>query len=47
MANSALDGVEMDDDAIRTQQVLDQVSNMVKENPDGAAALVKRWLSRA
>jgi flagellar biosynthesis/type III secretory pathway M-ring protein FliF/YscJ len=46
MANSALDGVEMDDDAIRTQQVLDQVSNMVKENPDGAAALVKRWLGR-
>ena len=43
----ALDGMEMDDDAVRTQQMLDQVSTMVKENPDGAAALVKRWLSRA
>jgi flagellar biosynthesis/type III secretory pathway M-ring protein FliF/YscJ len=44
---SALDGMEMDEDSVRTQQMLDQVSTMVKENPDGAAALVKRWLSRA
>jgi flagellar biosynthesis/type III secretory pathway M-ring protein FliF/YscJ len=44
---SALDGIEMDEEAVRTQQMLDQVSVMVKENPDGAAALVKRWLSRA
>jgi flagellar biosynthesis/type III secretory pathway M-ring protein FliF/YscJ len=43
---STLDGMEMDEDAVRTQQMLDQVSTMVKENPDGAAALVKRWLSR-
>jgi flagellar biosynthesis/type III secretory pathway M-ring protein FliF/YscJ len=44
--NAALDAVEMDDDAVRTQQVLQQVSTMVKENPDGAATLVKRWLTR-
>jgi flagellar biosynthesis/type III secretory pathway M-ring protein FliF/YscJ len=44
---SALDGMEMDEDSVRTQHMLDQVSTMVKENPDGAAALVKRWLSRA
>jgi len=44
--NGALDGMEMDEDAVRTQQMLDQVSTMVKENPDGAAQLVKRWLSR-
>ena len=44
--SAALDGMEMDDDAVRTQQMLDQVSTMVKENPDGAASLVKRWLSR-
>ena len=39
----------MDDDAVRTQQVLEQVSSMVKENPDGAAnageALVKQAMS--
>jgi flagellar biosynthesis/type III secretory pathway M-ring protein FliF/YscJ len=44
---AALDGMELGDDEVRTQQMLDQVSTMVKENPDGAAALVKRWLSRA
>jgi flagellar biosynthesis/type III secretory pathway M-ring protein FliF/YscJ len=44
--DATLDGMEMDEDAIKTQQMLDQVSTMVKENPDGAAALVKRWLNR-
>ena len=28
------------------EQMLDQVSTLVKDNPDGAAALVKRWLNR-
>jgi len=41
-----LDGMELDDDAIRTQQMLDQVSSMVKDNPDAAAHLVKRWMNR-
>jgi flagellar biosynthesis/type III secretory pathway M-ring protein FliF/YscJ len=44
--SAALDGMELNDDDVRTQQMLDQVSTMVKENPDSAAALVKRWLSR-
>jgi flagellar biosynthesis/type III secretory pathway M-ring protein FliF/YscJ len=43
---STLAGMELDEDAIQTQQVLDQVTNLVGENPDGAAALVKRWLNR-
>lgn len=44
--NPLLDGMEIDDDAIKTQQMIGQVSQMVKENPDGAANLVKRWLNR-
>jgi flagellar biosynthesis/type III secretory pathway M-ring protein FliF/YscJ len=47
MTNATLDGMELDEDAVKTQQMLDQVSTMVKENPDGAAALVKRWLNRS
>jgi flagellar M-ring protein FliF len=43
----SMDGMEVDEDSIRTQQMIGQVSNMVKENPDGAANLVKRWLNRA
>jgi len=45
-ANAALMRWKCDEDAVRTQQVLVQVSAMVKENPDGAATLVKRWLSK-
>ena len=40
-------GVELDEETLRTQQMLDQVSTLVKEDPDAAAALVKRWVSRA
>jgi flagellar biosynthesis/type III secretory pathway M-ring protein FliF/YscJ len=42
-----LDGMELDEDAVRTEQMLNQVQTMVKENPDAAAALVKRWLNRS
>jgi flagellar biosynthesis/type III secretory pathway M-ring protein FliF/YscJ len=47
MTNATLDGMELDEDAVKNQQMIDQVSTMVKENPDGAAALVKRWLNRS
>ncbi len=45
--NPLLDGMELDDDAVRARQMIGQVQNMVKENPDAAAQLVKRWLNRA
>jgi flagellar biosynthesis/type III secretory pathway M-ring protein FliF/YscJ len=41
-----LDGMELNEETVRTTQMVDQVSNMVRENPDAAAALVKRWLNR-
>jgi flagellar biosynthesis/type III secretory pathway M-ring protein FliF/YscJ len=44
--NATLDAMEVDDDAIKAQQMVEQVSTMVKENPDAAANLVKRWLNR-
>lgn len=47
LGGATLDGVELDEDAIRNQQMLEQVTTMVKENPDGAASLVKRWLNRS
>ncbi len=42
-----LAGMELDEEAVRTQQMLDQVSTMVHEDPDAAATLVKRWLNRS
>jgi flagellar biosynthesis/type III secretory pathway M-ring protein FliF/YscJ len=44
--NPLLAGMELDEDAVVTQQMLDQVSTMVADNPDAAASLVKRWLNR-
>jgi flagellar biosynthesis/type III secretory pathway M-ring protein FliF/YscJ len=45
--DQTMEAVEIDDQAVKTQQMISQVQNMVRENPDGAANLVKRWLNRA
>ena len=42
-----LDGMELDEDAVKAQQMVEQVSTMGKENPEGAAQMVKRWLNRS
>lgn len=45
--DALLDGMELNEEAIKAQQMVDQVSTMVRENPDAAASLVKRWLNRS
>ena len=47
MLIDGMEGMELDPETLRTQQMLDQVSTLVKEDPDAAAALVKRWVSRS
>jgi flagellar biosynthesis/type III secretory pathway M-ring protein FliF/YscJ len=42
-----LDGMEVDEDSVKAQQMLSQVQEMVGDDPDSAAALVKRWLNRS
>jgi len=44
--NPLLDAMELDEEAVKTQQMLDQVSTLVAQNPDAAASIVKRWLNR-
>jgi flagellar biosynthesis/type III secretory pathway M-ring protein FliF/YscJ len=44
--NAMLDGMELDADSVQAQQMVEQVSTMVKEDPEAAANLVKRWLNR-
>lgn len=43
---SALEALELDEETSQTQQMIQQVTNMVKENPDAATTLVKRWMNR-
>lgn len=44
--STALEALELDEETNQTQQMVAQVTNLVKENPDGAVSLVKRWLNR-
>lgn len=43
---TTLEALELDEETSQTQQMINQVSNMVKENPDAATTLVKRWMNR-
>ncbi len=39
-----LAGLELDDEAVRSQQMLAQIKEMVKDSPDTAASLVSKWI---
>lgn len=39
-------GQELDEQVIETSQMIDQVSTLVKDNPEAAAKLIKRWMNR-
>jgi flagellar biosynthesis/type III secretory pathway M-ring protein FliF/YscJ len=43
-ASPALEGLELNDDAIRRSQMLDQITDMVTKAPDDAANLLRRWM---
>ncbi len=40
----AMEGLELDEEALRQKQMLGQISNMVKQNPDEVANLLRRWI---
>lgn len=44
---ATLDAMEVDEDSMKAGQMVTQVSQLVGENPDAAANLVKRWLIRS
>jgi len=45
-SEGALEGIELDEEAIHSQRVVDQVGDMVRERPDNAANLVRRWIEQ-
>ena len=45
-ADALLVGREIADEQLEAGQMVEQVQSLVKENPDAAAQLVKRWLSQ-
>jgi flagellar biosynthesis/type III secretory pathway M-ring protein FliF/YscJ len=44
--DSILEGVELEADVIRASKMQEQISNMIKEDPDGVTTLVKRWIAQ-
>jgi len=40
----AMEGLELDEAALQQKQMLGQISNMVKQNPDEVANLLRRWI---
>lgn len=42
--DTAMVGIEVDDDTLKTQKMLQEVSEMVKTKPNDAAALFQRWV---
>jgi flagellar M-ring protein FliF len=43
-ASAALEGVELTDDAMRRQQMLEQITSMVQSTPEEAAGLLRKWI---
>jgi len=45
--DAVLTGIELDDETLQSRKMVDEVSTMIKENPENAAALVKRWMTKS
>jgi flagellar biosynthesis/type III secretory pathway M-ring protein FliF/YscJ len=43
--DTAMMGIELDDQDVKVKKMLEQVQEMVKKNPSDAAGLLKRWMS--
>jgi flagellar M-ring protein FliF len=39
-----LEGHEVDEDTLKNQQIIEQVSNLVKDDPDAAASMLRKWI---
>lgn len=42
--DAPLAGIEVDEDQVQSQKILEQVGELVQENPGGAAKLLHRWI---
>ncbi|MCB9851822.1 MAG: hypothetical protein H6819_01900 [Phycisphaerales bacterium] len=45
--HSAMVGHEVDESVVRTQQIMEQIADLVKEDPDSAANIVQNWLQES
>jgi len=43
--DTAMAGIEVGDDQMQSQQLLEQVGELVEKSPESAAKLIGRWIS--
>ena len=43
--DSSLAGVELDEDELRARQIADQISDLVRANPEEAGGLLTKWVT--
>ncbi len=43
---TVLTGIELDDETLKSRKMVDEVSTMIRESPENAAALMKRWMTK-
>jgi flagellar biosynthesis/type III secretory pathway M-ring protein FliF/YscJ len=46
-SDGVLQGIEVDEDTIRTRKMAEQVATLVKEDPASAATLVRQWIIKS
>lgn len=46
-SSAALEGLEIDQDQIKRQEMLEQIRQMVQESPDEAAHLMRKWIQES
>ena len=45
-SGSLLAGLELGEEAVRSQQILEQIRSLVKDNPETAASLLSKWIKQ-
>jgi len=43
-ATPALEGMELDDDSLRRQQMLDQLNELATRDPEELSGILRRWM---
>lgn len=43
---AVLTGIELDDETLKSRKMVDEVSTMIRESPENAATLMKRWMAK-
>ena len=45
-SRAEIEGLEMGDGEMRSRKIAEQISDMIKSNPDEASSLLGRWVRR-